>query len=350
MNLALTLAIGLSCRVLATAALALAALGAQADSDGVNTRSADTYHSDWEFSEETRRCRLLHRVPRFGKVVFDQRGDSSLILQLQSELPLADMPVTVSATAPGWRRDLETFEIERVDAPRESHTVTLMGKNAERAYQAMQDGYDLGVTLGVVEGALSLTANVTGFNLRAQGFHDCQTRASSAAREYRANVAAETAARLAAAELTRVPVAPATAALKGKPDSQPQTAPAIALIREAIVNTTDADRVFFAPGEDQLNAESKALLARHIAAWRSGTRPTRVHLHGHADGVGAAYKNFLLSKRRAESVARFLRDAVPGLNVVVHPHGENMPLVLAAGAHERNRRVEVIPENRDGWQ
>ncbi|MEM6988398.1 MAG: OmpA family protein, partial [Pseudomonadota bacterium] len=170
--------------------------------------------------------------------------------------------------------------------------------------------------------------------------------ASAAERERRANLAAEAAAQLAAAEAAAVPVVPQTGALQG---AQPP-APKNKLLQEAIFNTTDADRVFFAPGQATLNAEARALLARHVAQWRAGPRPQRINLHGHADGVGSAYDNLLLSKQRAESVARYLRNEVRGLRVVVHPHGETLPLVLAAGEHARNRRVEIIPEGRADWQ
>ncbi len=332
-------------RLLSAAAAALMVLCSQS-AQAVGNRGADTFHSTWEFKEEDRRCRLLHTVPRFGKVVFDQRGDAPLLLQLQSELPLAQTAISVAASAPVWRTDLDGFRIVAFDAPSESHTVTITGKDAERAYQAMQDGYHLSATLGVVEGKLGLTANVTEFGVRAAGFHACQTRASAAERERRANLAAEQAAQLAAANAAAVPMAPKTAALH----DEPTVAPAAKLVQEAIFNTTDADRVFFAPGSVDLDEAAKSQLQRHIADWRGGARPSRVNLHGHADGVGSVVDNFQLSKRRAENVARYLRSAVPGLKVVVHPHGEGVPLVLAAGEHQRNRRVEIIPEGRADWQ
>ncbi|MEM9602497.1 MAG: OmpA family protein [Pseudomonadota bacterium] len=339
----------LACRLPFSTLLGLVALAATpAVMASVHSahRGADTYHSTWEFREEDRRCRLVHQVPRFGKVVFDQRGDSPLLLQLQSELPLADSAITVQATAPVWRPDLTGFPITDFPGPSETHSVTITGKDAERAYQAMQDGYHLSAELGVVEGTLGLTANVTEFGLRAHGFHDCQTRASAAERERRANLAAEAAAKAAAAAALAIPIAPPTAALKQ--DVQP--APAVKLIQEAIFNTTDADRVFFAPGDASLSREATELLARHVALWQAGPRPVRVNLHGHADGVGTPHDNLMLSKRRAEAVARYLRGAVKGLRVVVHPHGEALPLVLAAGEHRRNRRVEIIPEGRAEWQ
>ncbi len=329
------------------AALLWLALAAAVSPAHANTRGADTYHSSWEFREEPRRCRLLHRVPRFGKVVFDQRGDAPLLLQWQSELPLADTPIRVSASAPEWRTDLSGFTITLFEKPTETHTVTITGRDAERAYQAMQDGYHLNADLGVIEGSIALTANVTEFGVRARGFHDCQTRASAAERERRANLAAEQAAQLAAANAALVPMAPKVGAMV---DPQKTIPPAAKLVREHIFNTTDADRVFFEPGSAALDSASRALLQRHVASWRAGTKPSRINIHGHADGVGSAYDNLLLSKQRAESVARFLRAQVPGLRVMVHPHGETLPLVLAAGEHPRNRRVEIIPEERADWQ
>ena len=63
----------------------------------------------------------------------------------------------------------------------------------------------------------------------------------------------------------------------------------------------------------------------------------------HADAVGRAALNLVLSDRRAESVALALAEYldVPPENMIVQGYGERFPRIKTAAAEPRTRRVTV---------
>ena len=80
----------------------------------------------------------------------------------------------------------------------------------------------------------------------------------------------------------------------------------------------------------------------------------RIAVEGHTDSIGAELYNQALSERRAEAVARQLRNAgVPGKLVTAKGLGEAYPVApneYPDGADNptgraKNRRVEIIVEN-----
>jgi outer membrane protein OmpA-like peptidoglycan-associated protein len=101
----------------------------------------------------------------------------------------------------------------------------------------------------------------------------------------------------------------------------------------------------------QLKPEHRTTIeqvARQIVNSQRSAKPIRlVQIEGHTDPVGSQEYNLKLGKRRAEGVARYLRDTVermqPGLGqrvtFRVKSWGEHVPV---AGDSARSRRVEIL--------
>ncbi|MBN2699800.1 MAG: OmpA family protein [Bacteroidales bacterium] len=75
---------------------------------------------------------------------------------------------------------------------------------------------------------------------------------------------------------------------------------------------------------------------------------TLVNVTGHACWIGPADYNMDLGRRRAESVAGYLKDSgLPGDRIRTHSKGETEPVAdnTTAEGRSRNRRTEVIINN-----
>lgn len=108
--------------------------------------------------------------------------------------------------------------------------------------------------------------------------------------------------------------------------------------------------VQFATGTSQLGAEEFASLTA-LADYLLTHPDRKVMLVGHTDAVGSLAGNVALSKKRAQSVARHLTDAlgVPAHQVSADGAGYLAPIAtnLTDDGREKNRRVEVILTSLD---
>ena len=102
--------------------------------------------------------------------------------------------------------------------------------------------------------------------------------------------------------------------------------------------------VTFAPGSAEIDAGSAIVLdvaAAEILA-RTGVR---IRIEGHTDGVGSAESNEQLSRRRAESVRRYLvRKGVAPQRLETRARGASSPVASneTEEGRARNRRVELV--------
>ncbi len=101
------------------------------------------------------------------------------------------------------------------------------------------------------------------------------------------------------------------------------------------------DRILFATGSARIEAASAPTLDGLAALLRANPDITEVRIEGHADRVGDADKNFVLSTARALAVRQALVERhVEESRLRVDAHGSNAPRrATDAGALE-NRRVE----------
>ncbi len=102
--------------------------------------------------------------------------------------------------------------------------------------------------------------------------------------------------------------------------------------------------ILFDTGKDSIRPESEKVLAE-IARMLSGNAALKLRIEGHTDNVGRAADNLALSRRRAESVKRWLvGKGVAEARLEATGFGDARP--VAANATEdgraKNRRVELV--------
>lgn len=103
-------------------------------------------------------------------------------------------------------------------------------------------------------------------------------------------------------------------------------------------------RISFASGAETLPPQARRRLDEVAQYLKLHPQVRAARVAGYTDAVGAPRRNDLLSKRRAESVERYLREAgVPESKIRLRFFGEKQPLASNedAAGRARNRRVEV---------
>lgn len=101
--------------------------------------------------------------------------------------------------------------------------------------------------------------------------------------------------------------------------------------------------IFFDHGESSITPQSRAILERPLARWRSGEAAFLL-IEGHADSSATLERSLDVSRRRAWAVHDWLVEAgVPPEAIAVRYHGESRPLVETADSvrEPQNRRVEI---------
>ena len=84
-----------------------------------------------------------------------------------------------------------------------------------------------------------------------------------------------------------------------------------------------------------------------LAAFLKEQSHLKVHIAGHTDYVGDAYKNVILSQDRADAVAAYLMNkGIAEDRISANGYGGSKPLVKDDGRkyHPENRRVEFLLE------
>jgi outer membrane protein OmpA-like peptidoglycan-associated protein len=117
--------------------------------------------------------------------------------------------------------------------------------------------------------------------------------------------------------------------------------------------------VFFDPGSDRIDARAAAILDNEVSSLAASESYSGLKLRGHADRVGSAGFNLLLSRRRAESVRDYLAArGVPYGQIDIEAAGETRSLIETEDgvAEPQNRYVELLEipdpaewERRQAW-
>jgi outer membrane protein OmpA-like peptidoglycan-associated protein len=115
--------------------------------------------------------------------------------------------------------------------------------------------------------------------------------------------------------------------------------------RGIVVNLPD---VLFEFDSARLTSDARHT-AREIADVVRQYSNRNIAVEGHTDSIGTDSYNLRLSENRAHAVANeLIRNGVSKRRVSVHGFGERQPITsnLSEAGRRRNRRVEVIIENR----
>jgi outer membrane protein OmpA-like peptidoglycan-associated protein len=102
--------------------------------------------------------------------------------------------------------------------------------------------------------------------------------------------------------------------------------------------------ILFDTGKDAIKPESHPVLAE-IATLLQGDPALKLRIEGHTDNVGKPADNVALSKRRADSVKRWLvAKGVADARLEAAGLGDTKPIAPNAGDDDRakNRRVELV--------
>jgi outer membrane protein OmpA-like peptidoglycan-associated protein len=112
------------------------------------------------------------------------------------------------------------------------------------------------------------------------------------------------------------------------------------------VTVTVASDVLFEFDRASLTPEAEVTIERIARRNRSARGPVRVE--GHTDSLGSAAYNLRLSRRRAATVSRALRGALPGVAIRARGVGEADPVAPNTrggddnpAGRARNRRVTI---------
>jgi outer membrane protein OmpA-like peptidoglycan-associated protein len=110
------------------------------------------------------------------------------------------------------------------------------------------------------------------------------------------------------------------------------------------------DAVYFETGKTTISINSKPAL-NLIGQWLEKYPKLNLEVGGHTDNVGGPKTNTKLSQARAESVARYLVLANPGLegHILAKGYGPSMPKAdnKTADGRQQNRRVELKVLNKE---
>ena len=110
------------------------------------------------------------------------------------------------------------------------------------------------------------------------------------------------------------------------------------------------NKIYFGGGKEGLSPEDEELLDRIIFYMGRDPRVFALYIDGHSDNRGRRYDNRQLSKRRAESVERYLIKK--GINpdmITLRFHGQRYPIASNNTSKGRatNRRVTIRLEMRE---
>lgn len=89
----------------------------------------------------------------------------------------------------------------------------------------------------------------------------------------------------------------------------------------------EMDRVYFDFDSSDLNSEGVALLNRQIS-WLRESNIKAINVEGHCDERGTREYNLGLGERRANSVANYIRQALPDVQINVISYGKDKPVLI----------------------
>lgn len=261
--------------------------------------STQQFHASWEQSRwevESRSgfCALSHEIPRFGRARFEQASGKRLRFSIHVDQPLVrDHQALLYSEAPVWRHAGQSRELGGLSFKQGKTPLRVPREQAQRIYAELEQGM-----LPVIEFA-------------DWGDGKDQVLVALMPVRFRESLPAFLAC---VAELTHL-------------DFEP--------VAEEVV--------FFATNSDRLSRTARRTLEQIARDFRK-RKDFRIVLGGYADARGDARFNMLLSQRRTNMAARFLRSrGVAAAAIESHFFGESQPAITDYGKNElaSNRRVTI---------
>lgn len=112
-------------------------------------------------------------------------------------------------------------------------------------------------------------------------------------------------------------------------------------------------KVHFGGGKEGLGPADQEMLDTIVFYINNDPRVFAVYIDGHSDNVGRRYDNRQLSKRRAETVERYLiKKGIPPEMITLRFHGQRYPIASnkTASGRAKNRRVTIRLEQREDME
>jgi peptidoglycan-associated lipoprotein len=107
-----------------------------------------------------------------------------------------------------------------------------------------------------------------------------------------------------------------------------------------VTNPLSTNVVYFELDKDIVRQDYMGVVAAH--AREAASQGKAVRLEGHADELGSREYNIGLGDRRARAVKQLMGSyGMPSSNIKTVSYGEERPVVVTGGSHEKNRRVEI---------
>lgn len=250
--------------------------------------------SRWEVESRAGFCALSHEIPHFGRARFEQASGQRLRFSIHvDQPPVRDHQAQLSSEVPAWKHVGESRELGSFNFRQGSMPLRVPREQAMRIYAELEQGMQ-----PVFEFA---------------DWGDGRDRVQVALMPVRFREAL-----------------PAFLAC---------TAGLLYLDFEPVAEKN----VFFATNSDRLSRAARRTLEQVARDYRK-RKDFRIVLGGHADARGDADFNMLLSQRRTNMAARYLRSrGVASGAIESRFFGESQPLVTDSGepALAKNRRVTI---------
>ena len=256
--------------------------------------------SEWQANSSIFLCELRQEVPFYGAASFYHKAGERLALQLQSDTPrLKTGKARLTARAPVWRPKMKNIELGLVPVKQGLLPVSLNDQLSNRALTELHGGRELVFTRYPWYGAV---------------------------------------------ESSQVSLSP----IKFQPAYQ-QFLKCLSGLLPVNYDQIAKSSVYFPSSGDDFPLSEKRKLSNIALYTLADPKVTHLYIDGHTDSKGIRDENLELSKRRAESVAEFLKRAgVPEEKFTVRWHGVRYPVESNQSRNRRaqNRRV-TVRVNRD---
>ncbi len=247
----------------------------------------------WQVQTRPQRCVLQQGITHFGQVRFEQQPGRALALSLSTELKTGRLDrVRVVSQPPPWKHGFAARVLGAFAPRADAAPVVLPAAQTLQVYRALESGMQTMIEL-VPENR------------------------------------PDAAARVILSPLRFLQVLPEFIACA---DGLPQLD----------FTVLESENIYFSHNSFNLDAAARRTLAEVTRRWRQ-RKDMRVVLGGFADGTGQAAYNLRLSRKRAESVARYLRwRGVPRTAIEMRHFGAAGAGDLAQEANApRSRRVTL---------
>lgn len=259
------------------------------------TFSAGIENSQWYLSSSIFDCSMTHTIPGFGKAVFFHEAGEQLRFFIDADAsPLKAGAGHLVSEAPPWRPGAATRLLGKVQLKSGARQVELDNRMASRLMASLNEGMMPTLSGSTWYNGDPLQVRISAINFRnlLSGYTQC-----------------------------------------------------VSGLLPVNFRQVERTSVLFGSDNANLSAKAKAALDRVVLYVKADQRVTEVFVDGHTDDSGGRLHNRVLSKDRAETVARYLQEqGIAPEMITTRFHGDRY--LLNKGRSEamksRNRRANVM--------